>query len=85
MVASGAFDSAFRARLGVSQALNANHPLSSALVMSRSALANSYVKGTAIAAVVPCAEREARIGQPAYGFPTVRSQATWMFALKPTP
>lgn len=63
----------------------ANHQLSSAVVMSRSVLTNSYVKGAAAAAIALCPEREARIGQPAHQFPTVRSQATWMFALRLTP
>jgi hypothetical protein len=62
----------------------ANHPLSSALVMSRSVLANWYVKGTATAAVVPCPEREARIRQQ-HEFAIVRSQARWMSALRFTP
>jgi len=63
----------------------ANHPLSSAVVMSRSELANRYVKGIAAADVASCPEREARMAQPSHEFQTVRSQATWMFALRLTP
>ena len=62
----------------------ANHPLSSAIVMSRSVLASSYVNGTAAAEVAPYPEREARMAQPSHQFQTVRSQAAWMFALRLT-
>ena len=63
----------------------AKDPLSSPLVMSRPVLANSYVKGTGPAAIALCPEREARAAQPAHEFPTVRSQATSMFALRVMP
>lgn len=62
-----------------------NHPLSCALVMSRSVLAGWYVKGTAMAAAVTCSQRAARFEQPAHQLPTAGSQATWMFGLRFAP
>jgi len=41
---------------------NANHPLSSAFAMSRSVLAKRDVKGTAVTAVAPYAQSDARPG-----------------------